>query len=114
MVSHSYDCTVIQRPRRARVKELQWTIESGDAALARQEHRTGRIAQHVLGVRAQHHLDYPAVAVSSDEEQVGTVVLEEPDYLFMSVAGDQPEFGACARIRRQVGARLFERPLAEP
>ena len=80
--------------------------------LAREEHRAGRVAQHVLGGRAKYHLDDPAVPVGADEQQVGVVLLEELHDLLVGVPLQQLEL-CLGRVVFEVGARLSQGSLAE-
>src|SRR5690349_8878302 len=82
------------------------------AGSTRHEYRTWRVAQHVFGIRADHHLDYPAMAIGADKQQVAVVFFEKADNTLMHVAWDQPEF-RLDRVRFEVAARLAQRFLAE-
>src|SRR5260370_23678979 len=79
--------------------------------LARQKYRAGGVAQYVLRGRAQHHLDYAAVPVSADEQQVGLALAKEAHDLLVRVAAQQLERRVDA-VGLEVVARLADHPLA--
>src|SRR5258708_27187590 len=86
--------------------------ESKPEKLAREEYRAWRVAQHVLGGRAEHHLDDPAVAVGADEQQVGVMLLEKLHDFLVGVALQQLEV-RLGRVVLEVGAGLGESPLSQ-
>src|SRR6266852_1139275 len=82
-------------------------VTGSTAGSTRHEYRTRRVAQHILGIRTDHHLNYPAMAIGADKQQVAVVFFEKAYDALMRVAGDQPEF-RLDRVGLEVTARLGE------